>query len=277
MHLKKFIYNLLNSILLNRNYHLKKYSETNNVISFIKRFKENIVPLELTRYGSDNDGGYLLPEILHKIKYCFSPGVGPTSSFEKDIFIKHNIKSFLLDATVNKENVDTTIFDFDSLLLGNRTFDNKITLYDWVSNKVKPNEDNLLLQMDIEGSEYDVLIETSEIFLQRFACIIIEFHNLLDLFEKSGFRLINSTFEKIYKAFAISHVHVNNGGQFKVIDKIGIPSTLEVTFVNRKILKDIPLQKNFKLPHNLDKKNCSDLKDMPLPRYWWDVNSDFDL
>ena len=44
----------------------------------------------LIRLGSTNDGGYLVPDILNEIDYCFSPGVGSNIEFETDL-LKHNI------------------------------------------------------------------------------------------------------------------------------------------------------------------------------------------
>ena len=38
---------------------------------------------ELIRVGGNNDGGYLIPNDLHSIATCFSPGVDVTANFEK--------------------------------------------------------------------------------------------------------------------------------------------------------------------------------------------------
>ena len=37
---------------------------------------------ELIRMGPDGDGGYLLPDDLEGIEFCFSPGVSTESGFE---------------------------------------------------------------------------------------------------------------------------------------------------------------------------------------------------
>ena len=66
--------------------------------NFISRFREKYISCELIRIGGDGDGGYLLPDILNDISYCFSPGVSQTSFFEKELSENYNIQSFMVDA-----------------------------------------------------------------------------------------------------------------------------------------------------------------------------------
>ena len=39
---------------------------------------------QLIRIGSPADGGYLIPDDLEGIRFCFSPGVAHSSAFELD-------------------------------------------------------------------------------------------------------------------------------------------------------------------------------------------------
>ena len=55
---------------------------------------------------------------------------------------------------------------------------NSMTLSSWIYNANLVNSNNLLLQMDIEGAEYESIIATSESTLKKFRIIVIEFHNL---------------------------------------------------------------------------------------------------
>ena len=50
----------------------------------IDLIKVNDLGHDLIRVGSTNDGGYLIPNILNEIDYCFSPGIGNKFEFEKD-------------------------------------------------------------------------------------------------------------------------------------------------------------------------------------------------
>ena len=70
----------------------------------LKKFLDKIFIYDygynLIRIGSNSDGGYLVPNILDNISYCFSPGVGKLTKFE-DHLLKYKIKSFLADGQVN--------------------------------------------------------------------------------------------------------------------------------------------------------------------------------
>ena len=61
-------------------------------------FLLKIRPLEtnhrLIRVGSDYDGGYLLPDDLDEVKYCFSPGVSDNISFETQLTKDYKINCF---------------------------------------------------------------------------------------------------------------------------------------------------------------------------------------
>jgi hypothetical protein len=56
-----------------------KNSELNN---FTKKLFIYNAGYNLIRIGKKKDGGYLIPDILNKINYCFSPGVGLSTDFE---------------------------------------------------------------------------------------------------------------------------------------------------------------------------------------------------
>lgn len=55
----------------------------------------------LIRIGSENDGGYLIPNDLYGITACFSPGVDINSSFEKELLKREGIPSHLADYSVD--------------------------------------------------------------------------------------------------------------------------------------------------------------------------------
>ena len=65
----------------NYNYHINKKLFNN----FINKIFVYDCGYQLIRIGNKYDGGYLIPDVLHKIKYCFSGGVGNNYTFEKDL------------------------------------------------------------------------------------------------------------------------------------------------------------------------------------------------
>ena len=243
--------------------------ETDKILTFIERFKKHYVSVDLIRIGGDNDGGYLLPDILNDIEYCFSPGVYYTATFEKMLSEKYDIKSFMIDASVDSEPFKDKNFEFEKLFLGTYNSSNVITLQDWLDKKINSEENNLLLQMDIESSEYDVLTTESIETLKRFSCIIIEFHSTEKIFDRYFFRMISSIFEKLYREFSICHIHPNNVCGIETFKNISVPRTFEITFLRNDYVKKLKKDTPISLPHKLDQKNSEKYEDLIMPEIWW--------
>ena len=236
---------------------------------FLSRFRENYVSCNLIRIGGDGDGGYLLPNIFDNISYCFSPGVDNTANFEKELSEKFNIKSFLADASVDQAPILDKNFDFIPKFLGSHTNDEFITLSDWLNqSKISPSE-NKILQMDIEGGEYDVLIFEDSTTLASFSAMIIEFHNFQKLFERDFLKMVSAVFEKIYKHFSICHVHPNNCCGIASLDDIEIPRIVEVSFINNDLIHKFSNKTPVIIPHKLDSKNVASNNVLIMPEIWW--------
>jgi hypothetical protein len=245
--------NLLKHFIKNFFFYLKydisKKTEDKKIEDFFKMFRPYNLGYNLIRVGSKNDGGYLIPNILDKINCCISPGVGHTNEFEKDLAIR-GIRSFMVDHTVDPNSHLVKNFDFTKKKLHVFCDSKNITLDNFFLSKIK-NQDSPMLQMDIEGDEYLTILATSNEVLDRFKVIIIEFHNLEKVTNKSVFELYNGSINKILKYFDICHIHPNNGNRnFLVTNKLKIPQVLEVTFLNKKLSKYKKPVTN--LPHKLD-------------------------
>ena len=52
------------------------------VLGLIKSLRPMDCGKKLIRIGGNEDGGYLVPDDLEGIEYCFSPGVSTTVDFE---------------------------------------------------------------------------------------------------------------------------------------------------------------------------------------------------
>ena len=70
------------------------------------------------------------------------------------------------------------MIDFEKKFVGPTTHNNFISLKDWMMTKIDyEKEKELILQMDIEGDEYDVIHSIDINTLKKFRIILIEFHN----------------------------------------------------------------------------------------------------
>ena len=260
--INQFIKNLFLKLNLILNNYDKKQIELVN--KFLKKIRIIDSGHNLIRVGNNNDGGYLIPDILNQIEFCFSPGVGFTTSFEDDL-LNYSVKSYLADGTVSYSG------EHDFLKKNLNSFDdeNNITLESWIDEKIKDkSNNNLLLQMDIEGSEIGTLYNTNIKTLDRFKCIIVEFHNFHSILNFFGLRIYSDIFDKLLKTHYIIHIHPNNDCYNLIINKNSIPDTLEFTFINKKIVHHIK-NISYDLPHLLDKKNVENLRDIKCPEIFY--------
>lgn len=259
--------NFLNLFLNIRRIKAYRYIDDQKIKSIINFFKPTNTNHKLVRIGEKNDGGYLVPDILKNIKYCFSAGVGNTNKFEDDLK-KFKIKSYLADFSV-KKNL-RNIADYNFLKKFISSFDSKNTknINNWINDKITKKELNLsILKLDVEGSEYEILSCLNEEILKKLKIIIVEFHGLEMIGDENTNKILHSIKKKMLKYFYVVHIHPNNCCGIHNVSKFKIPSVLEVTYINKKNAK----RKNgfCKIPNDLDSKNVLKEEKISLPRYWF--------
>ena len=257
-------------MLLSQGLLLERAAQPEGLVAFLKRFREHYVSVDLVRVGGDGDGGYLIPNVLDDVSYCFSPGVDYTAEFESEISRTHGIKSFMADASVESAPLQDENFVFDKKFLGNHDGGQLITLKSWLDDKVDRSDNSLILQMDIEGAEYDVLISESMETLKRFNCMVIEFHAVEKLFDRFFLAMFSSVFEKLFTEFSICHVHANNCCGVATLHGVDVPSVIEVTFLRNDYVRAMKNNDPVSLPHPLDRKNVEDTDDIQMPSIWWE-------
>jgi hypothetical protein len=264
--MKILLQNIIKKFLLIFGVGIYTSEKKKNLLNFIKKFRPYDLGYNLIRVGSKHDGGYLVPNILDKIDFCISPGVDKTVSFEKQLLNDYNIKSFLLDHTVNENEKFLKNFDFIKKKLSVVTTEDEINLEDLYNEKIQNKSNNGILQIDIEGDEYKVLLSTSDEILKKFKILIVEFHDLDKINNKFNYSIINSLMDKILQNFDISHIHPNNfSKKINFFKDISIPEIIEVSFLRKDLIKKKDEIKI--LPHPLDSRNVPDKKDIYLDNF----------
>ena len=222
---------------------------------------------ELIRIGGNGDGGYLVPDDLDGIVACFSPGVDRIAQFELTLAQRYGIPCFLADASVAEAPERHPIIHFERRFLGSQPDDKYMTLDDWVTRKEdRFGSGDLILQMDIEGAEYDVLTHASDEMLNRFRVIVLELHGLERLF-LNGFRLFfDSMIRKLLKNHAVVHLHPNNCCGKTSWGGVEIPRVMELTLLRNDRVFATGYREDF--PHPLDDDNTRN-PTLPLPPMWY--------
>jgi hypothetical protein len=230
----------------------------------INKLKQLLTPYDVghtkKRYGVNGDGGYVLSEtLINNTRETYSLGISTEFNIDLEL-AKKGIKVYQYDMNNCSVPKIENLF-FKKLMINNSTLMEEIS-----SNNTLQNNENLLL-MDIEGGEYDVV-------LNRFNCIeyfnqlCIEVHFILN--DKSSIQF----FEKLNEKFTLIHIHANNWSQSPVHEKYinssgvqsGIPDLLELTYVRNDTFKTKKVSQE-SCPTNLDFKNFDLLPEITMD--WW--------
>jgi len=221
--------------------------------------------IELVRIGPDGDGGYLVPDDLEGITCAFSPGVSTESGFEAEL-ADRGMQVFLADYSVAGPAVPHPRFVFDKRFVGCLTDERYMTLDDWHAAKLGGGNTELLLQMDIEGAEYETLLATSPGLLGKFRIMVIEFHWLPQLWNEPFFAVAARAFHKLLATHAVVHIHPNNCCGSVKSAGLEIPRIAEFTLLRRDRLRATNYRTTF--PHPLDRPNVRK-PPLDLPACWY--------
>ena len=232
---------------------------------FVDRLHPVTTGKALIRMGGDGDGGYLVPDDLDGVAACFSPGVGTVASFEKDL-VARGIPCHLADGSIAEPPFSHPLVHFTKKYVGVVEDAATITLDAWVRACAPPQGD-LLLQMDIEGAEWPVLLNASDAVLRRFRIIIVELHALEKLIDRFGFQIMFAAFDRLLRQFYVVHIHPNNAMPPIDVGGLSIPRLLEFTFIRRD--RVTPTGYAMQFPHPLDRTSVLGKPDLALPAGWY--------
>jgi hypothetical protein len=257
-----------------------------NIVSSDFNFLKPIYCHNLIRLGNKYDGGYILPKNLIEISDgLLSFGYGYDCSFEEDYILKTNNKVKIYDHTCDyfslikiflkyfkrfllfRKSITDVKFHYNKLIKHHNFITaNNVNFFKKKIVKEKKNNHeitinsvlenckfkNAILKCDIEGAEYDIFKNIIS-FHEIFNCILFEFHEINLNLEK--FKKVVKEFSKYYH---IIHLHGNNHDP--LINKINIPTTLEISFIKKKFIKELNFVNKFPI-NGLDQPNNPNLKD----------------
>ncbi len=250
--------------------HLKSFRNNSKYDFSLRKLFEKLYPvatdIELLRFGGNSDGSYIVPLLDFGYDGVVSPGVGQSFEFEKAI-AGNDCRVVLIDGTVGQPQNLPPGFVFLQKMLGSSTNPerNQISIKE-VTNQYFPTSRSLVLQMDIEGGEYEVLNSINEDDLIPFATILVEFHHLHKLYEGLSWNSeIKRAIQIFDRDFILIHTHPNNAGGFFLWKFRKLPKVVETTWVRRSLVGEVHGQA--KLPHPLDRRNDTLLEDLSYPHF----------
>ena len=219
-----------------RKLHQDKYT-VKDIVNTMKKISPKKTDKTPVRIGKESDGGYILLDELLKGGVAYSFGVGSTSAFERDM-AKRGYVNHMYDHTVPKAHAVGDQFIFNRYGVGAKDGGQLKTIETIVRENKHENYNNIILQCDVEGAEYDIFTNTPQDILKCFSQIIVEYHSLdkciLDMtnfkrgrMEHWHYQKMKDTFSVLAENFTPYHVHGNN---FILIHRIASWGVSEKTF-----------------------------------------------
>jgi hypothetical protein len=243
-----------------------KLTPRKDLLGLIRQMHPLTTQHPLIRLGAAGDGGYLVPDDLEGIEALFSPGVDFNSAFEVDC-ANRGMKVFMADASVAGPAATHPSFHFLKKFLGSFTDGDFTSMEDWVEASGLPPSSDLMLQMDIEGYEYETLFSMPTALMRRFRIIVLELHKLENLYSAAFWPVLSRCLSKLLHTHACVHIHPNNMAPSVKRGDIEIPWFCEFTFYRRDRITRSGFATTF--PHPLD-ADCTDAEPPhPLPKTWF--------
>lgn len=186
----------------------------------------------IARYGRSNDGGYLMCEnLLSGATAAYSYGIEHEDTWgcaisERTGVVIHQYDCF----TADRPTCPNGKFDFHSECIGPRAEAIDGRPYDTFTNQIARNGDGgkrLIVKMDVEGAEWDSLLNTSDEVLETIDQLSMELHGFK---EPKYAELIR----KLGRTFYLVNLHANNWSCAKSANPLS-SEAYEVLFVNKRL------------------------------------------
>ena len=214
------------------------------------------------RFGSRNDGGYVLLEDFQEVDRAFSFGIEQNASWDLDV-AQRGLTVYQFDHTVDPPISGDARLIFAKKRICSEAGPESENLSSLIERHDKQNANpNILMKLDIEGDEWAVFDATPLELLRRFSQIVGEFHYFQGFFDPDWRQLFARVLTKLSEAYAVVHVHANNYGGFSNVANVVVPNVLEITFANRVIYSFSETDEVF--PGPLDSPNDPTQPDMYL-------------
>ncbi|MBH5329925.1 FkbM family methyltransferase [Eikenella sp. S3360] len=188
---------------------VKNYSAIGELLAILRPY--DCIGVEKIRTGNKNDGGYVMlnPNDAEKIAYSF--GVSPESPWDLEMAEK-GLKVYQYDGTIDTppDLHSNLFFHKNNISAPSNSTEHTKNIGQIFNDLNHQNEQNIILQIDIEGAEWSVFEELQEDEILKFSQIIIEWHDLTPLDPEFQRRL--EILRKVSKTHTPIHVHMNNYG-----------------------------------------------------------------
>ena len=216
---------------------------------------------EYIRVGSKGDGGYILAKsVLKNAKYLISGGIEDNNDFELQI-ANNGIPGVQFDNSIDSPPKSHDLLTFQRATLGGN---GGLSLHQ-ILEGVDEGE-NIILKLDIEGSEYDFLSNIKS--FESYSALVVELHNLNRIVNDDFYIKLKDILLIINTELVPVNLNANNCCGFSNIGGVAIPRVLEVTWISKKYLPLLQINQSARKLSNLNRPNISNRAPIDMNRFF---------
>lgn len=212
---------------------------------------------DFQRFGEANDGGYLLcGNLLRDVRAGYSYGISGYDGWGCDVATKLGVPVHQYDCFDTTEpwcQVPTT---FHAACVGTDAREVEGRVFDTITRQIAESGhagQHVVVKMDVEGAEWDALLETPDEMLQQIDQLAIELH------ETDEMRFVRVV-DRLTQFFYVANLHMNNFSCEPGHEPF--PAwAYEVLFVNKRLGVTDTSAAAAPLPHPLDAPNTPKMPD----------------
>jgi len=212
---------------------------------------------QLERFGEAHDGGYLMcANLLSEVQGAYSYGISGYDKWGYDTATKAGVRLHQYDCFDTRQPAcpsADTVFHAECVAGVTKTEDGRP--FDTMMNHLRRNGDSgkrLAMKMDVEGAEWESLLDAPDAVLESIDQLAIEFHFVHE-------ERFVPVVERLKRFFHVAHLHFNNVSCLDGIEPF--PTwAYEVLFVSKRI-GEVDAERRVTLPHPLDALNNPRLPD----------------
>lgn len=217
------------------------------------------------RVGRHGDGGYIQLDHVEGIDTALSFGINDEVSWD-EMMADRGLTIYQFDHTVDAPHPDDPRMVFAKEMISDTKAPGRRTLAELIERHDKGHPSpNMMLKIDIEGSEWSVFEATSAERLGRFSQIVCELHSFQNGWNEEWREGMRRVLAKLSKSYAVVHVHANVCGGVSCVAGLVVPNVLEVSFANRSLFRFEDTEETFPGPLDV---SCSPMEaDIYLDRF----------
>ena len=207
-------------------------NDTHEIVNYLKVME--LDGFEVASFGSVQDGGYVLIDDIVPNSIVISGGIETNNDFEYQLGTL-GCRVIQIDYSVNEAPLKHENLEFlKKKIVGFSKNSNEIDLDSLVNDHFyyfKDEQNRKILKLDIEGSEWEALLNFESIHL--FDQIVLELHYFHRCVDEKFRKRVLDVLGKIHASHQSIQLSGNNCCGFTILGGVPIPNVIEVTFASR--------------------------------------------